>query len=146
MELGALVWLLSLPPDHYHRMGLGKPVGFGSVRAEILSNATRVADGSAWTESLAAWDSPPPEAIDLDVAKRAFEAAITAANPALLQAFLKAAAGFTGSPVHYPRLTTQRAGDGEHYRWFVANEKGEQSSSLPDLIGSDPSLPLLSGK
>ena len=145
VELGALVWLLSLPPDHYLRMGLGKPLGFGSVRAEILPNATLVADGPALAASLTAWDSPPPAAFELDVAKREFEAAITAANPTLLQAFLKAAAGFPGSPVHYPRLATQRAGDGEQYRWFVANEKGQQIP-LPDLTGSDPSLPLLDGK
>jgi CRISPR/Cas system CSM-associated protein Csm3 (group 7 of RAMP superfamily) len=145
VELGALVWLLSLPADHYLRMGLGKPLGFGSIRAEFLPDATRVADGSAWAASLVAWDSPPPAAVDLDAAKREFEAAIKAANPAVLPAFLKAAAGFAGSPVHYPRLDTQQAGDGEHYRWFVANEKGEQLP-LPDLTPGDPSLPRLSGK
>jgi len=35
VELGALFFLLKLPPDHYHRLGGGKPLGFGSVRLDI---------------------------------------------------------------------------------------------------------------
>lgn len=34
-EVGALLWLLSLPKGHYFRLGYGKPLGFGSVRMEI---------------------------------------------------------------------------------------------------------------
>ncbi|MDE0554673.1 MAG: TIGR03986 family CRISPR-associated RAMP protein, partial [Candidatus Poribacteria bacterium] len=34
-EIGALLWLLSLPEDHYFRLGYGKPLGFGSVSVEI---------------------------------------------------------------------------------------------------------------
>ena len=40
IELGGLVWLLSLSEDHFLRMGLGKPLGFGSVRAEIVPEGT----------------------------------------------------------------------------------------------------------
>jgi CRISPR-associated protein (TIGR03986 family) len=36
-ELGALLWLLSLPDNHYHRLGGGKPLGFGSVRITLTS-------------------------------------------------------------------------------------------------------------
>ena len=35
VELGALLFLLTLPPGHHHRLGGGKPLGFGSVRLEI---------------------------------------------------------------------------------------------------------------
>ena len=34
-EVGALLWLLSLPKGHYFRLGYGKPLGFGSVSIEI---------------------------------------------------------------------------------------------------------------
>ena len=36
-ELGVLLWLLNLPDKHYHRIGGGKPLGFGSVRISIQS-------------------------------------------------------------------------------------------------------------
>ncbi|MCK6629264.1 MAG: TIGR03986 family CRISPR-associated RAMP protein [Anaerolineae bacterium] len=31
VELGALLWVLELPPGHYHKLGMGKPLGMGSV-------------------------------------------------------------------------------------------------------------------
>ena len=39
--------------------------------------------------------------------------------------------------MHYPLLESQQAGEGEQYRWFITNEKGEQLP-LPDLTSSDP--------
>jgi len=43
-------------------------------------------------------------------------------------------------PIHYPRCGNQNAGSGEHFMWFVANEKGNTHHSLPDLL-QDVSLP-----
>ena len=37
VELGALLWLLDMPSGHYHRLGGGKPLGFGSVRLKVVS-------------------------------------------------------------------------------------------------------------
>jgi hypothetical protein len=34
-ELGALLWALDLPPGHCHRLGMGKPLGLGSVQLRI---------------------------------------------------------------------------------------------------------------
>ncbi|MGH9907340.1 MAG: TIGR03986 family type III CRISPR-associated RAMP protein, partial [Pyrinomonadaceae bacterium] len=53
VELGALLWLLKLnegkpEPDHYFRLGGGKPLGFGSVVLELTGGDVR--DGSAWRE------------------------------------------------------------------------------------------------
>ena len=142
IELGALIWLLTLPAEHFLRMGLGKPLGFGSVQVEFIPEKTRIADGSAWAATLTAWDSPPPVSCDLDTMKSEFESAIKTANPTLLQSFLRAAGGFPGLPVHYPRLRIQQAGSGEHYKWFVENERTKRLP-LPDLLADDPSLPLL---
>lgn len=33
-ELGALLWALDLPPGHHHKLGMGKPLGMGSVKIE----------------------------------------------------------------------------------------------------------------
>ena len=46
VELGGLLWLLSLPAGHFLRLGLGKPLGFGSVRAEVVEAGTCLADGA----------------------------------------------------------------------------------------------------
>ena len=141
VELGALIWLLSLPDDHYLRMGLGKPLGFGSVRAEIIPSGTRVADGNAWVTTLPEWKSSGPTGCDLVSMKAEFVTEITRANPTLLRSFLRAAAGFEGSPVCYPRLPDQPNQGAEHYEWFVANDAG-QKRPLPDLFADDPSLPV----
>ncbi len=64
-----------------------------------------------------------------------------AANPDLLSSFRSAAHGFGELPIHYPRLPEQGASGGEHFKWFVENEKGQLHYSLPDLSANDVSLP-----
>jgi hypothetical protein len=68
-----------------------------------------------------------------------FTDAISAANPNLLGSYLRAAGGFGDLPIHYPRLLDQAASSGEHFRWFVQNER-EAKRSLPDLSSPDVSL------
>lgn len=140
VELGALLWLLELPADHYLRIGLGKPLGFGSVQAAIVPQGSCVADGSAWTK--AAPTGERPVGADLSAAKAAFETTIAAANPLLLKAFMVSAAGLPQFAVHYPQIGSEA----EHYKWFMANERTSRESAgrrlpLPDLTAPDPSLP-----
>jgi CRISPR-associated protein (TIGR03986 family) len=142
VELGALVWLLSLPKDHFLRLGLGKPLGFGSVYAEIDADKTLVAESAAWIKSWSQWEAIP-DTLDLASTVGPFTQAINAANPKLLDSFQKAAAGFDELPIHYPRLAGQGPLQGDHFRWFVENERGNQHRVLPDLFEEDVSLPLL---
>ena len=63
---------------------------------------------------------------------------MNAANSNLLKSFLRASAGF--DHVHYPIL------NGEHYEWFVQNEKEShqangQKVALPDLFANQTTLP-----
>ncbi len=55
VELGALLFVLKLPEDHYHKLGMGKPLGLGSVKIKpklVLSNRkeryTALFDESTW--------------------------------------------------------------------------------------------------
>ncbi|MCA8996354.1 MAG: TIGR03986 family CRISPR-associated RAMP protein [Planctomycetaceae bacterium] len=138
-ELGALVWLLSLPEGHYLRLGLGKPLGFGNVRVEMESEKSHIADGAEWIKSLTGEVTEPAMA-NLSLMPNEFENVINQANPEVLTAFRIAATGLGDTPVHYPLTTDQSPGDGETYKWFVSNEKEGRRSVLPDLTDSNPFL------
>lgn len=158
VELGALLWLLSLPDAHYLRIGGGKPLGFGSVRLAITEIALR--DGEAIGADYKAFDGPGDSgkhitemanAGDLINAYRAaLSVAVGQPNTAfedlyLIRAFCNAARGGQ-LPVHYPRTTEQGRPSGENYKWFVKNENSQNNQyPLPPLWDEDQSrgLPIL---
>jgi CRISPR-associated protein (TIGR03986 family) len=156
-ELGALTWLLTLPDNHFHRLGHGKPLGFGSARLDLDPAGTDLRTGDHWRdyyrtlapESDAQRQRPEtelPAALCRRLAQ-AFEADTRKASrdgsdPAL-DTFLAAARGPDGFAVHYPRTRpkddpgTQAPPpdpEGRSYAWFTANERqggGRQARSLP---------------
>ena len=152
VELGALLWLLSLPDSHYHRLGGGKPLGFGSVKVEINENSSDLRLGEDWqkfyrtlkiTEIEKKQDYPNcvteyKKAIeDLYGKGRSFE------SISFISAFCTAAAGFDdGHPIHYPRISQTIDPEGNNYKWFTNNEGGDQWG-LPSLE-RDHGLPLKS--
>jgi CRISPR-associated protein (TIGR03986 family) len=162
VELGALLWLLSLPPEHFHRLGGGKPLGFGSVRLEIDSAHTTLHDGEGWREFYGTLGLASPAAVDQQAAVQAFKDAVRSAyghgaafeQVSFIAAFLKMASGFSDQlPTHYPRARQQgQSGsvpphpEGQAYEWFVANDRtgaqGGPRVSLRDLA-TDPGLPML---
>ena len=79
VELGALLWLLSLPADYYHRLGGGKPLGFGSVRLEIDAVKTRLSDGNGWKTFYSTLGDMSSEAFLRQKAIDAFQAAVVSA-------------------------------------------------------------------
>jgi CRISPR-associated protein (TIGR03986 family) len=150
-ELGALLWLLRLPPDHYHRLGGGKPLGFGSVRLELDAAGTDIRDGAEWERwyTTLAPAGPGPDGREARV--EALRAECTGAfeqtvrNAPFLSAFLAAARGF-GMPVHYPRSTPAPHPEGRAYEWFVNNDREQHGTCLGvplGDLGNDPGLPYL---
>jgi CRISPR/Cas system CSM-associated protein Csm3 (group 7 of RAMP superfamily) len=156
VEFGALLWLLSLPDDHFHRFGGGKPLGFGSVRLEVEDLDVRTGDDlldrySGWTTGGGGAD---PREASMD----AFRSAILLVYPAdghasfeevpFIRAFLAACRGHADPlPIHYPRATENGqpgppSPEGESFRWFVENERSAAPHSLRDLAG-DEGLPVL---
>jgi CRISPR-associated protein (TIGR03986 family) len=157
VELGALTWLLSLGPDHFHRFGGGKPLGFGSVHLAIDQENTRVCTGAAWQEWYASLDAAVPSPCDLGVAEAAYKAELgNAAIPfeevPFIKAFLRACRGFDdGLPTHYPRARQPDQKitdpvpphpDGLAYEWFVSNDKKGARYALGNLA-TDTGLPIL---
>jgi hypothetical protein len=142
-ELAALVWLLTLPADHFLRLGLGKPLGFGSVRLAIDADGTRVADGAAWAAQLREWE-PKPAGIPLEPLRAEYEAVVHKVNPSLLSSFLQLAKGFGDVRVAYPPNPNNPTAQGLHYEWFTANEgrkKPKEPLALPDPSDPHPLLP-----
>lgn len=167
VELGALLWLVSLPGGHVHRLGGGKPLGFGSVRLDI--EAIDVRTGEGWRRYYAALDEDPPAPEyclrvpgDADRCVVKFKEAVGRAygngrfeGASFIRAFLRASEGFGDRlPTHYPRARpADKAGpvpphrEGRAYEWFVANERLDRGNpiygySLPDL-DADNGLPVL---
>jgi len=152
VEVGALLFLLKLPEGHFHRLGGGKPLGFGSVRlsvvecrlntAELLRERYRVwADqcrsDNILEDAITAFKKAVLDAYGRDYGKGSFE------KVSFVEAFLRACKGFEDQlPVHYPRVTRQPSPDGESFKWFVANERDGARFALRDLA-SDTGLPLL---
>jgi CRISPR-associated protein (TIGR03986 family) len=162
VELGALLWLLSLPDNRFHRLGGGKPLGFGSVRLEIDADNTHLHDGHGWKEIYGTLDDTTPPETNRDEIVRAFQEAVRTSygSPAsfdqvpFIAAWLKMATGHSDNlPTHYPRARQQGQNgpvpphpEGLAYEWFVANDRTGQNGgpqvSLPDLE-TDNGLPML---
>jgi CRISPR-associated protein (TIGR03986 family) len=143
LELGALVWLLRLPENHFHRLGGGKPYGFGSVRLEITSE--EITSGEDLKEFYSSLDSTPKQSISADECKDEFE---KNANKDILDAFKVACKGFDDKlPIHYPRTSPEPKPEGESYKWFVENNRINRKQvvnryTLPNLV-NDSGLPIL---
>ncbi|MBI2567946.1 MAG: TIGR03986 family CRISPR-associated RAMP protein [Candidatus Schekmanbacteria bacterium] len=155
VELGALLWLLGLQEGCFFRFGGGKPLGFGSVRLEVVSLEVRT--GTDLRARYDAWhDATPPNDPRTD-ALNAFRDAVVRAYPpaaggfegvAFIRTFLTACRGHGDNlPIHYPRATADGqpdppSPDGESFKWFVANERDGARHALRDLA-SDTGLPTL---
>lgn len=159
VELGALLWLLTLGDDGYLRMGGGKPLGFGSVRLQVA--AIDLCDGEALRARYTSFGESPAGAsrlssIDdalplIEAYKEALPAALDTPDEPfddlrLIKAFRNAARGGT-LPVHYPRTQPAPSPEGENFKWFVANESNSKRRkelySLPDLAAAERGLWIL---
>lgn len=166
VELGALLWLLSLPPEHYHRLGGGKPFGFGSIRLDIDWDKTDLCQGKGWQQyyhSLVPELNPNPKIAETtikqfqEVFKTAYGDGKAFNDIPLIQAFCHSAKGFEDKlPIHYPRARQQGQTEsvpphpeGKAFEWFVANERtGKQGGpkvALPPLW-EETGLPILPSK
>lgn len=156
VELGALLWLLNLGDGYCHRLGGGKPLGFGSVKLSIKE--LELYNGQGWREFYQSLLNPlvsPSSIIGSDqstIFKQIIadykDAVVTSYggnntqfhNMSFIKAFLNSARSFGNLPMHYPRTTQQPNPDGEGYEWFVENDK-QHRRPLPALADNNPNLP-----
>lgn len=132
-EIGALLWLLSLPEKHYFKLGYGKPLGFGSVRLEVDDGVLPLGTGEHWQKYYTTLDADPPTMLDVDqrgVCIQAFQASMIAYDAdsnfedlSFIADFLQILTGpVDDSPIHYPREDRNPIPEGENFRWFTTNE------------------------
>jgi CRISPR-associated protein (TIGR03986 family) len=152
VELGALLWILDLGANYYHRLGAGKPLGFGSIQVEIDWGNTALCRGKqlkAFYENLAASHPKGEDVLScVDLYKKEFCQAYGPNkefnNIQIIQAFCQAANGFDDNlPIHYPRLTPEKRNntkkeDNPIFDWFGKNESVNQATP-----GSKIALPPL---
>ncbi|NLI82936.1 MAG: TIGR03986 family CRISPR-associated RAMP protein [Deltaproteobacteria bacterium] len=155
VELGALLYLLTLPQGYCHRFGGGKPLGFGSVRLAIES--CEVQKVESLHGQYRSWEAQAGTENIIEEAVNAFKEAVRRAYGSgsrndfdeipFIRAVNRACCGFDdGLPLHYPRATPNgQPGPpspmGEAFKWFVANERGVKHA-LRDLA-TDAGLPTL---
>ncbi len=148
-EVGALLWLLSLPADHYFRLGYGKPLGFGSLKMEIdtdrlVDDCLPLGTGNNWKAYYADLNARLQSTKDADLQGERiaeFKASMVAAynkfpnfeELPFISDFLQILKGPVGDArIHYPRPNSQPDPEGKNFLWFVANEKGSKRS-LPKV-------------
>jgi len=161
VELGALIWLLRRDGDQFfHRLGGGKPLGFGSVRLSLRTEQCRLFSQSPRYRSLNTGSAESSETVSATLRdlEKAFEDRLESdygdRKPPFVRALLKSGQGWDGPnarPIHYPRVAEEGSHapgehprplvNGENFKWFQENEKGSQFP-LPDLADSDVSLPI----
>ena len=149
LELGALLWSVEME-GWYHRIGMAKPLGFGSVQIQIhqldLLNPNiyqSLSPNSDWTPTLK----------DKDVFINKFKEAMferygdqfsQLANIRDLQAML---ANSPELPIHYPRTTRNPLSEGKNFEWFVGNSRSGRNAgpriTLKIADESQQGLPLL---
>lgn len=144
VELGALLWSLTLGNKGYHRLGYGKPLGMGSVKIEVTQ--VEALDPQARYTSLTT--SGFSQVMDWEKYIVDFQQAAEARWGSKFEdlapvADLLALVGENGAalPVHYPAPDLNFE---NQFEWFVGNkrERGGPKFEL-GLATEDEGLPLM---
>ncbi|GAB6163959.1 hypothetical protein JCM12298_31190 [Desulfothermus naphthae] len=136
VELGALLWTIEMEDGMFHKLGMGKPLGFGSVkisinRLEILHIKERYIsfNSSGW------------KIVNKDTYKKWIDLFKNTMKERYNRDFmdlenikdLKAILTSVNLPIHYPRSTKKPQQDGKNFKWFMENKKsGKMPLKLAD--------------
>ena len=124
-ELGMLLYALSPNDSFWHKIGMGKPLGLGSVKIGI--------DEVVCHDPLSQYRGAGPfgerceeKKEDWGTVRDAFRKKMMEIAPATVQALetLGDPNATGGHPVHYPQKAgkSEAAFEEEHYRWWVKND------------------------
>lgn len=151
VELGALLWSLRMEGWN-HRLGYGKPLGFGSAQIEIIDVKTMepVVRYASLLDPSGGWKE---QRVALEEWTKVFKKAMAERYGAAFESLpnirdLKALLADTPPlPVHYPRPTITPQAEGRQYEWFVGNKRSGQDAgprlALPLAEDDHAGLPLI---
>lgn len=127
VELGALLWSIEMEEGMYHKLGLAKPLGFGSIKISINTinifnfkerYSSFTCDGyrSVNDQKKMGWVRLFKEAMK-DRYGKSFE---ELDNIKDIRAILSASP--PDVPVHYPRMSEEPDKSGKNFEWFMKNK------------------------
>jgi CRISPR-associated protein (TIGR03986 family) len=154
VELGALLWALELEEGEekgHHRLGFGKPLGFGSVALRITDlEIMEPSERYASLDVQGGWRDGTPEK---EECLRLFREAMKAVYGRQLgelenvRDLLALLASAPDLPVHYPRTYGAPSVDGKNFEWFVGNKRRYGPKvALPLADEEAKGLPLIDRK
>ena len=145
-QLGALFYVLDFK-NGCHKLGAGKPLGFGSVKIAIESAHLR--NGAELRNSYTSLELEKPGLYTFDVQdaigkfKKVLEsnyATTRFEDISFIRAFEAAMRGYKGKPVHYPRAGAPPgppAPEEKNYEWFVQNRQNKHMRVWLPAIGAE---------
>ncbi|HBY97454.1 MAG TPA: TIGR03986 family CRISPR-associated RAMP protein [Chloroflexi bacterium] len=147
-ELGALLWTLEFEGWN-HRLGFGKPLGFGSATIrvtalELCNAATRYSSLTDERQNALDHKADWVDEFKQAMAERYGSPFDQLDNVQDLRALLAESPDLS---VHYPRPTRQPHPDGKNYEWFVGNKRSGRDAGpryvLRVAVDDDEGIPLL---
>lgn len=146
VELGALLWSLQLEGEQFHRIGLGKPLGFGSIRISVAG--VFILDVVTRYQSDKASGSEPAGEAAQEKLVQCFKAAVSKAYAKdfaqvghIRDLLTLLSEPRLNLPIHYPRATMQPNKEGKNYEWFVGNNRRQRL--VLELPEQEKGLPLI---
>ena len=136
VELGALLWAIEMEDGMFHKLGMGKPLGFGSVKISIKklealhikeryssfkSNGWKVINKDTYTKWINLFKGTMKNRYgkDFDSLENIKDLRAILSSPRL--------------PVHYPRTSKEPQPDGKNFEWFLENKsRGKMPLKLAD--------------
>jgi CRISPR-associated protein (TIGR03986 family) len=150
VELGALLWTLQLEGSQYHRLGLGKPLGFGSVRLTVDEGSVRLLEPEERYTSLMSAAERPASAEERQFWLDSFKAAMARAYeskfeelPSIKDLLALLSDPPLALPIHYPRPDVRPSEEGRNYEWFIGNNRNPRARLVLELPGEERGLPLI---
>ena len=133
IELGALLWSISLENGWYHRLGLAKPLGFGSIQHTsmelvLVDRQKRYQNLPDQAETpVQTWQQDYVALFRTAMQTRYGKPFAELPNYQDMQALLGTQSQL---PIHYPRPTVDPDPAGLQFNWFVEN-KNNKHIALP---------------
>ncbi|MEY4979440.1 MAG: hypothetical protein RLZZ352_1710 [Pseudomonadota bacterium] len=146
-ELAQLCASLMPDPAFEHRLGMGKPLGLGSVKLcmekmELVDRQKRYAEDDLTTPRI------HTTLVGKDLEHLAAQGMASAPNNVRRALQLLGNPAAVTRPVHYPQNTNSTL-EHEHFKWFMANDKTDQHAppnnqqALKSLNANSTALPTL---